>query len=107
MATILDGYDLSGGDTNSSAIAAPSNVRLQFEVTGATSEAQAVFATLQVNDGTAYVDLTDENGRLVKYPIVGNVKLSKNHFGVNSATMQVIIEAADCDGALTITSYES
>ena len=107
MATIISAYDLSGGDTTSTAIATPNNVRLQFEVTGATSEQQVAFATLQVNDGTAYVDMADKDGRLVKYPIAGNVKFSKNHFGINSATMQVVIDATDCDGSLTVTSYES
>ena len=107
MATIVNAYDLSGGDTLSTEIVAPNNVRIQYEVTGATSSQQVIWLTLQVNDGTAYVDAKDENGRNVRFPVSGNAKASENFAGINSASAKVKVEATNCDGSLTITSYES
>jgi len=61
MATILDAYDLSSGDTLSSEVSTPNNVRLHYKLSGATNDAQIVVLTWQVKDGSgAYVNLKDE-----------------------------------------------
>jgi hypothetical protein len=107
MATIVDAYDLSGGDTLSLEVVNPVNLRIQCEVTGSTQPTQAIYLTMQTDDGTAYVNLNDSIGDVIKYGISGNSKISKNHYGINSVSLKVKVEAENADGLLTITTHES
>ena len=43
MATILNAYALSGGETLSTAVSNANNVRFQFEVSGATDTTQELW----------------------------------------------------------------
>ena len=108
MATILNAYALSGGETLSTAVSNANNVRFQFEVSGATDTTQRVMATLMVDDGTAYVPLVERVlnvNRTVEFPILGNAKFSRNISEINSASVKVKIEpVGTCSGNLTITA---
>ena len=80
---------------------------LQFEVSGATSASQIVRLSVKVNDGTESVNLVDKGGHAVSFPLKGNSKFSRNFYGVNTASLTVVIEPlGTCYGDLTITAYQ-
>jgi len=109
MATILDSYDLSGGDTLSSEVSAPNNVRVKWIVASATDSDQIVKLTFQVYDGGGnYIALKDEKLNDVIVHVKGNAESDINLLGVNSSSMKVKVETeTTCDGTLTIYTYES
>lgn len=109
MATILNAYNLAGGDTLSSEVATPNNVRLHYKLTGATNTAQVVKMTWQVKDGSGgYVDLKDEWNRTIARKIIGNDEGSMNVLGINSSSLKINVDVqAGAAGTLSLYTNES
>lgn len=107
MATIIDDVSLATAVT-STAVTNPNNVRIQFEVSGATDEKMIALVTYLVNDGTQDVALTDEDNAIVEHKITGNGAISKNLLVVNSASLKAKVSPVGThDGNVTATTFES
>ena len=109
MATIINTYDLSGGNTTSTAVVNPVDVRFQYTIAGATDTTQAVYLVHYVSeDATNWAPLVDEYGMPIKMLIKGNDSLSRNIVGINASNLKVVAEVPDgAVGTLTVLTKES
>jgi hypothetical protein len=106
MATILDAYDLSDGDTVSSEVTTPGSVRFHYRVASATSSSQVIRIAFKVKDGNGYVPFLDDLGREVFKNVKGNTEGSINLKNVNSASLKCYVTCfGDCTGSLSIDTY--
>ena len=111
MATILNAYDLAGGDTASSEVVNASNVSVHW-VWGGT-QAGTVKLTWKVKDGSDnYVALKDENRKPFEVTLFSAIDAHMEDrwaiYGVNSASLKIYVEpSADATGTLSLFTYEA
>lgn len=112
MATILNAYDLSGGNTVTSTISNANNVRLQVIVSGTSAELPEldcrITAEISENGGTTWSEIRDENYKGVSFLVKGNGSVSPSWSGFNATSLRfAVVPDASHDGTITIISKEA
>lgn len=109
MATILNAYDLSGGDTTSTASTNVTDYTIHW-VWGGTQEGSVKMTIKASENGASSVALKDENRKPHEITLhaVRSDQMEDRYtiYGVNSASVTVEVEPSeDATGTLTIDTY--
>lgn len=112
MSLIVDTYDLSNGNTESTEVVSPNNWRVTATTTGCPAF-QYVRVDFEVEDEAGnWSPLTDEDDHAIHITLRGNATKSVGALGVNGANGRVVVrpqtgQTGSASGTINVDSINS